>query len=307
VTKCRNCGKSGWLFRADPFGVCKECGGAIRADVDARLARLKQALLHIRCTHDPESLLGLCDAALGNALGLLRYEERRLFDITPRPSDLVAMLRAKREDVVMEQSDRCRPETHEVPEMALARSPQRRLARSDAPGLGNERGSGHGGQAFEGRVHVEDGPNGERDWWAWGGPDDEGSDSDPQQPAGKSGEDRKAVREPVHCYVLLEPGGIRATLENLSRGGLFLRSARLRPPGSRVRLILSTAQGPLQAKGVVRWVRKEPGRDDSSESTGMGIEFTRCSPELRSYLNERFPTHVGWVTRGAGEPQPAAV
>jgi hypothetical protein len=90
----------------------------------------------------------------------------------------------------------------------------------------------------------------------------------------------------VDCYAFLLPGGIRATLENLSAGGLFLRTDQLQPPGTPVELIVSAAFGPARAEGVVRWLRTAVGE------MGMGIELTQLSVELLEYLETRLGCSV---------------
>lgn len=111
---------------------------------------------------------------------------------------------------------------------------------------------------------------------------------------------RRSTRERAHCLVLLEPGGLRATLENLSEGGLLLRAPRVRSPGSVVRLVLNTPVGPLGAEGVVRWLAAEEA-DGTRSDAGMGIEFTRRSPELDAYLRAYFPSLSGSRPESSGK------
>ncbi|MBE0617161.1 MAG: PilZ domain-containing protein, partial [Proteobacteria bacterium] len=75
--------------------------------------------------------------------------------------------------------------------------------------------------------------------------------------------------------------------ENISRGGLFLSTPRVRPAGSRVRVIVNTPTGPAQAEGVVRWTRKAASADSPP---GMGIEFVGGPSELFAFLADRFPS-----------------
>jgi hypothetical protein len=237
--------------------------------------------VYIRCTKDRDDLLSLVDTAIQDVQQLLHYENRRLIEITPKPSALFAMLEAKRGEVNAEALNRREPK----PDSSLPRPP---LAHRAATGASS-------GARLAAEERAEP-------WWAWEVSEDEALDGNAEGLACGPRESRRAERKPVHCFVLLEPGGIRATLGNLSTGGLLLHARRLRPPGSRVRLILSTTEGPLQAEGVVRWVQKGAQPRDASDSTGMGIEFTRCSPELRSYLNSRFPPPMDSVTPGAPTP-----
>ncbi len=93
---------------------------------------------------------------------------------------------------------------------------------------------------------------------------------------------RKRARLPVQ----VEPGGITSFTGDLGSGGIFLYSSRIHKPGTRVRLVLRTSWGPIEADGVVRWAKRVPVPFMSHVRGGMGIEFTRLSPEFEIYLTE---------------------
>ncbi len=265
MATCKTCGKTGWMLRTDKRGVCRTCDETIRRTVESRLAALKEKLVYIRCSRDPNAVLSHCDAAIRDAEELLDFEKRRLYEITPKPSALLDMLQARRQETLAA----LRPARADVGSEAGPDAAAR-------PALGNPEPL-----RIEQQEHQE-----ERDWWAWEFLDEDAFEFDPRALVAASAENRRAERERVHCFVFLEPGGIRATVENLSAGGLFLHATRLRPPGSRVRLLISTTHGPLGAEGVVRWVQK--AGDGAGASSGMGIEFTQCSAELQRYLDLRF-------------------
>jgi uncharacterized protein (TIGR02266 family) len=244
--RCKLCGKEGWMVRIGREGLCGACGPSVRAEVASRTERVKEALVFIRCARDPSTALPLCDEAIEHARHLVSFEKRGLSHIRPVPSSLLAMLEAKREELAAEIR------AARAPRPAQSPAPETPTG-AETPSVADAEGSA---------------------WWAW--KDEEAGET----PAGA-----RPIRERLHCLVLLDPGGIRATLENISMGGLFLSTPRVRPPGSRVRVILNTPQGPMQAEGVVRWTRPEV----TAGPTGMGIEFTHSSPELTSYLVARFP------------------
>ncbi len=278
MAKCRRCARSGWTIRTDSTGLCRTCGTTIQADVQGTLARVKASLVYLRCARTPDSILEICDASLKALSPLLDYERRGLVSVTPKPSALVAMLTAKRNEALAEGTF---PSPAEPAAQEPATPPEPDAAPEAAPAS----------------------PGDGSDWWAWK-LEEEDLDIALDGITEDDETTRRSVRKNVRCFVVLEPGGIRATLENLSTGGLFLQAQRLRPTGSRVRVILSTAEGPLPAEGVVRWVRKGNG---TLETSGMGIEFTRQSPELRAFIEKLFPEELPVAKRQTGVPlHPAA-
>jgi hypothetical protein len=84
----------------------------------------------------------------------------------------------------------------------------------------------------------------------------------------------------------MEPGGITSITGDVGPGGVFLFSARVHKPGTRVRLVVRTPGGLADAHGIVRWARRVPGQLMAHARGGMGIEFTWISSNLRAYLTE---------------------
>jgi uncharacterized protein (TIGR02266 family) len=90
--------------------------------------------------------------------------------------------------------------------------------------------------------------------------------------------------------------------ENISEGGLFVRTQNILPIGSTIRIEFSlpTSAVPLSLAGEVRWVRSPnachpehenfgSGGDDSIKP-GMGIQFQQVSPETARAI-ARFMKH----------------
>lgn len=98
----------------------------------------------------------------------------------------------------------------------------------------------------------------------------------------KRGDRRRRVR----LTVSVEPGSIRAHTADLSSGGLFVVSAKILRPGTRVRLMVRTPEGPALGVGVVRWAKRVPTSLIRTTRGGMGIEFTWMSPELREMVEQ---------------------
>ena len=86
----------------------------------------------------------------------------------------------------------------------------------------------------------------------------------------------------------------RATREvcaNLSRGGLFIKTAEPPSPGRRVLLELHFPDGrPLEAVGRVAWSKVLVDPHGESRTKGVGVEFLGASPDqlaaLNSFLDE---------------------
>jgi hypothetical protein len=78
-------------------------------------------------------------------------------------------------------------------------------------------------------------------------------------------------------------------VEDISRGGLFLRSDLLEVPGTPVRLLLRmpTIRQPLQLEGRVAWVVEHPPK-----GPGMGIRL-RGAPIGERLFTRLFPVDVG--------------
>jgi len=89
----------------------------------------------------------------------------------------------------------------------------------------------------------------------------------------ETGERRREERVPRRRSVRVDPGGTDALTGDISPGGVFVLTARVREPGTRVRLTFSTANQQVQAEGVVRWVRARAACRAEPGPIGMGIEF----------------------------------
>ena len=111
---------------------------------------------------------------------------------------------------------------------------------------------------------------------------------------------RKGRRKRTRVPIGMEPGGITSYSGDLSCNGLFIYSARVHRPGTRVRVVLRTPGGTLSVAGVVRWAKRVPTQYLQHIKGGMGIEFTEFPPELLAYLDEI-------VAGGCELPQATAV
>jgi hypothetical protein len=106
---------------------------------------------------------------------------------------------------------------------------------------------------------------------------------------------RRAERKRLRMPVQVTPGGTQAITGDISLSGVFVLTAQLRTPGSRVRLTFPTTGGPVHAEGVVRWVRTAPGFDNGPTPVGMGIEFVEAEDQARAGVlsASRRPTEIG--------------
>jgi len=85
---------------------------------------------------------------------------------------------------------------------------------------------------------------------------------------------------------------LQETCENVSRGGVFVKTAEPLDPGRRllVEFKLPTGQ-PLEAIGRVAWVKRTVSADPRENQAGVGIEFLGGASEhfeaLEAYINHR--------------------
>ena len=70
---------------------------------------------------------------------------------------------------------------------------------------------------------------------------------------------------------------------NISRGGMFLASEEVFPPGTVIRFqfLLEEEGEELEGTGIVSWVREEGTR---YAPRGMGIRFVELSPALKAWI-----------------------
>lgn len=78
----------------------------------------------------------------------------------------------------------------------------------------------------------------------------------------------------------------------MSSGGAFIHSHRILKPGTAVRFEIELPAGTAEAEGVVRWAKRVPAHLSSLVRSGMGVEFTWVSEELRAYLDAGCPVFL---------------
>jgi uncharacterized protein (TIGR02266 family) len=97
---------------------------------------------------------------------------------------------------------------------------------------------------------------------------------------------QKDDRAPVRIQVECRGTGPFFSAEslNVSRGGVFLQTEYLLPPGRTVQLRFCLPDGPrISTRGRVIWTR-EPG--DPHGPAGMGIQFETLAPEVLRALED---------------------
>lgn len=78
--------------------------------------------------------------------------------------------------------------------------------------------------------------------------------------------------------------------ENLSAGGVFIATHKLKPVGSQIELTINLPEGAqIRATGQVRWIRVFNERSDTPP--GMGVRFDELAPTsvelIQSFLSRR--------------------
>ncbi len=85
---------------------------------------------------------------------------------------------------------------------------------------------------------------------------------------------------------------LQETCENVSRGGVFVKTAEPFDLGRRLLLEIKLPTGqPLEAIGRVAWVKRTVSGNPAENVAGVGIEFLGAASEhfeaLESYINHR--------------------
>lgn len=107
----------------------------------------------------------------------------------------------------------------------------------------------------------------------------------PRPPCMTGRDRRKFARIPLATQIrVLLPGAeerFQYLLDNLSTGGLFIRTTKPRPIGSMLKFEFSVRDGgkPIVGAGVVKWIEGDP-----EKIPGMGIQFTELNDEGRQEI-----------------------
>ncbi len=80
-----------------------------------------------------------------------------------------------------------------------------------------------------------------------------------------------------------------AEIDNISRGGMFIVTEKIEPPGTNIELIfeLGESKRKIQAQGVVVWTRTQSQHNHEGRllPQGMGVQFTKIFPgEAENFL-----------------------
>jgi uncharacterized protein (TIGR02266 family) len=98
----------------------------------------------------------------------------------------------------------------------------------------------------------------------------------------------KTVRPTVRVPVVVESGGeIRPGASvDLSLGGMFVETSHLLPPGTEVLLefTLPGTQMPVLVRAEVAWLNEAKAKIKKNLPVGMGLQFTKVTPEAQSAL-----------------------
>src|SRR5919106_4521796 len=98
------------------------------------------------------------------------------------------------------------------------------------------------------------------------------------------------LRVGLRVPVVIETGGVQATMPsvNLSLGGMFLETAHVLAPGTDVlaEFGLPGSEGapPVLVRAEVAWLNESPGKLKKELPVGMGLQFTKVTPEVEGAL-----------------------
>jgi hypothetical protein len=89
---------------------------------------------------------------------------------------------------------------------------------------------------------------------------------------------------------------LQETCRNVSRGGVFVKTAEPLAPGRRILIEIRLPTGrPLEAIGRVAWVKRPLAEDRRDLDSGIGIEFLGGAAEQFEALDD-------YITRRSVEP-----
>lgn len=92
---------------------------------------------------------------------------------------------------------------------------------------------------------------------------------------------RQFPRIDARLKVEIEHGEFIGVTEDLSLGGMFLRTSRKLTKGARLHLGIELPKGQAEAVVEVCWLR----RSHLSEEIGVGVKFVQLSSEMTAYLD----------------------
>jgi Tfp pilus assembly protein PilZ len=76
------------------------------------------------------------------------------------------------------------------------------------------------------------------------------------------------------------PYNHKSFIADLSAVGICIKTNTLYKPGTRLFMVIETADKSYDAEGIVTWVKKVPLRLIQTARYSMGIKFTHVDPEL---------------------------
>jgi molecular chaperone DnaK len=120
--------------------------------------------------------------------------------------------------------------------------------------------------------------------------------------------DRRDPRIPTELKIRLGYGSVDAFVEryalNVSSGGMFVRTLDPLAPGTELELdlALSSGEGVIRGRGVVRWTAAPSAPGEPHREPGMGIKFTELDRESRALVDLIVATRGG---EGRSDEPPA--
>lgn len=104
-------------------------------------------------------------------------------------------------------------------------------------------------------------------------------------------ERRKLPRVSIKFFVEYRGKSVWQNVQsfNLSKGGIFIATEKIEPPGTAVEIIFDVEDKRIQVESVVRWSRGKiaDGADGESLPAGMGIQFLKIFPSgAEKFLKE---------------------
>ena len=103
MAQCKLCNKKGLFITVNINGLCKSCANYIAVEVQSRLRVLDDSHRIIETSKNYKTLMTRYDVILENAKELLKYELSGIETINPKPSEIIEMAKADKEDCTINE------------------------------------------------------------------------------------------------------------------------------------------------------------------------------------------------------------
>jgi len=103
MAQCKLCNKKGLFLMVNRNGLCKNCASILAVEVQSRLRVLDDSHRIVKNSKKYKTLITRYDVILENAKELLKYELAGIETINPKPSEIIEIAKADKEDCTIDE------------------------------------------------------------------------------------------------------------------------------------------------------------------------------------------------------------